>query len=152
VQEASVNRQSTVFIGFDGVIPKLAQGLLYLWQVSATAGASTNRLSNEDHHMKTITTTLTATLFSLAAAGVSAADVYQGLSGGHPDLSSQPAGIEDGFGVSPTPPGVGSQIDRYHGIADGNAELFNVRIQGPSDSGERPNIYGAAEGNPDLSF
>lgn len=102
--------------------------------------------------MKTITTTLTATLFSLAAAGVSAADVYQGLSAGHPDLSSQPAGIEDGFGVSATAPGVGSQIDRYHGIADGNADLFNVRLQGPSDSGERPNIYGGAQGNPDLSF
>lgn len=102
--------------------------------------------------MKIITTTLTATLFSLAAAGVSAADVYQGLSAGHPDLSSQPVGIENGFGVRATQPGVGSQIDRYHGIADGNADLFNVRIQGPSDSGERPNIYGAAAGNPDLSF
>ena len=52
--------------------------------------------------MKTITTTLTATLFSLTAAGVSAADVYQGLAEGNPDLSSQPAGIEDGFGVSAT--------------------------------------------------
>jgi hypothetical protein len=130
----------------------LAQGLLYLWQVPATAGTSTNFLSNEEYPMKTITTTLTATLFSLTAAGVSAADVYQGLSAGHPDLSSQPAGIEDGFGVRATAPGVGSQIDRYHGLAEGNADLFNVRLQRPSGSGERPNIYGAAEGNPDLSF
>lgn len=103
--------------------------------------------------MKTITTTLTATLFTLAAAGASAADVYQGLSAGHPDLSSQPAGIEDGFGVSATQPGVGSRFDRYHGIAEGNNDLFNVRLDVPSKrNSERPSIYGAAQGNPDLSF
>jgi hypothetical protein len=37
--------------------------------------------------MKTLTTTLTASVLSLAAAGATAADVYQGLSNAHPDLS-----------------------------------------------------------------
>lgn len=102
--------------------------------------------------MKTLTTTLAATFFSVAASGVSAADVYQGLGAGHPDLSSQPLGFEEGFGVSAVQPGVGSQIDRYQGIADGNSDLFNVRIDGPPDSSKVPNIYGGAKGNPDLSF
>ncbi|MBK1706084.1 hypothetical protein [Halochromatium glycolicum] len=103
--------------------------------------------------MKTLTTTLTATVLSLATAGATAGDVYQGLSSGHPDLSSQPADHEDGFGIRALQPGVGSQIDRYHGIADGNTDLFNVRFDGPPQHhGERPVIYGAAQGNPDLSF
>ena len=103
--------------------------------------------------MKTITTSLAATLFSVAATGALAAgDFYQGLGAGHPDLYSHPAAVEHGFGVSAVQPGVGSQIDRYQGIAGGNADLFNVRLQGPSDSGQAPVIYGGAEGNPDLSF
>ncbi|WP_462322847.1 hypothetical protein [Halochromatium sp.] len=102
--------------------------------------------------MKTLTT-LTATLLTLAAAGANAADAYQGLSADHPDLNSQPARIEDGFGVRAIQPGIGSQIDRYQGIAEGNADLFNVRFDGPAQAnGERPAIYGGAQGNPDLSF
>ncbi len=101
--------------------------------------------------MNTITNTLTATLLTLAAAGASAADVYQGLGAGHPDLNSQPQGRS--FATSAMQPGVGSQIDRYQGIAEGNADLFNVRLDGPAErSGERPVIYSGAQGNPDLSF
>jgi len=102
--------------------------------------------------MKTNTTTIATTQFALAAASASATDVYHGLSAGHPDLSSHPVGIEDGFGVSAFQPGAGSEIERCHGIAEGNPDLFNANIQGPSDSGEAPIIYGAAEGNPDLLF
>lgn len=100
--------------------------------------------------MKTLNTALAATLFSVIATGVNAADVYQGLGVGHPDLNSQPQGRN--FGTSAMQPGVGSQIDRYQGVADGNSDLFNVRLQGTSDSGEAPVIYSGAEGNPDLSF
>ena len=104
--------------------------------------------------MKTITTSLAATLFSVAATGALAAgDFYQGLGAGHPDLYSHPAAVEHGFGVSAVQPGVGSQIDRYQGIAGGNTDLFNVRLDGPvKHNGERPAIYSGAEGNPDLSF
>jgi len=101
--------------------------------------------------VNTITTTLTASLFTLAAAGASAADVYQGLGAGHPDLNSQPQGRS--FATSAMQPGVGSQIDRYQGIAEGNVDLFNVRLDGPAErSGKRPVIYSGAQGNPDLSF
>ena len=103
--------------------------------------------------MKAITTTIAATLFAVAASGVSAAeDVYQGLGAGHPDLSSHPVGIKDGFGVSALQPGVGSEIDRYQGIAQGNGDLFNVRLEGATQRSQSPTIYGAAQGNPDLSF
>jgi len=33
-----------------------------------------------------------------------------------------------------------------------NSDLFNVSIEGPPDSGDAPQIYGAAEGGPDLAF
>jgi len=103
--------------------------------------------------MKTITTTLAATLFAVAATGVSAAeDVYQGLGVGHPDLSSHPTGVEDGFGVSAMQPGVGSQVERYQGIAKGNSDLFDLRLEAPARQSQSPTIYGAAQGNPDLSF
>ncbi len=97
--------------------------------------------------MKAITTTIAATLFAVAASGVSAADdVYQGLGAGHP------VGIKDGFGVSALQPGVGSEIDRYQGIAQGNGDLFNVRLEGPTQRSQSPTIYGAAQRNPGLSF
>ncbi|MEA3277132.1 MAG: hypothetical protein U9Q81_17970, partial [Pseudomonadota bacterium] len=68
--------------------------------------------------MKTIITAIAATLFT---AGVSASDVYYGLEKGNPDLSTQPASGEGFVGVQP---GVGDSIDRYHGWADGNPDLF----------------------------
>jgi hypothetical protein len=95
--------------------------------------------------MKTIITAVAATLFT---ATVSAADVYQGIGVGNSDLVSQPGSME----TVAVQPGIGSDIDRYHGLADGNGDLFNVSIQGPSDSGDAPRIYGGAEGNPDLAF
>jgi len=97
--------------------------------------------------MKTIIiTTVAATLFT-AAATASAADVYQGFAG-NPDLVRQYNAVAS-VAVQPA---VGSDIDRYHGLADGNADLFNVMIDGPTNSGNAPQIYSGAQGNPDLAF
>ena len=96
--------------------------------------------------MKTIITAIAATLFT---AGVSAADVYQGIDKGNPDLSSQRVSAEDFAGVQPS---VGDSIDRYHGLADGNSDLFKADRSGPTNSGEAPDIYMGLGGNPDLRF
>jgi hypothetical protein len=98
--------------------------------------------------MKTIITAIAAaTLFTAAATTVSAADVYQGFAG-NPDLVRQYNAVE----TVAVQPGIGSDVDRYHGIADGNGDLFNVMIDGPTNSGDAPRIYSGAQGNPDLAF
>jgi hypothetical protein len=56
---------------------------------------------------------------------------------------------EDFVGVQPS---VGDSIDRYHGWADGNPDLFKADRSAPTDSGERPDIYMGLGGNPDLRF
>jgi hypothetical protein len=56
---------------------------------------------------------------------------------------------EDFAGVQP---GVGDSIDRYHGLADGNPDLFKAPVAGSMDSGEDPDIYPALSGNRDLSY
>ena len=87
-------------------------------------------------------TAVAATLFT-AAANVSAANVYQGFAG-NPDLVRQYNAVE----TTAVQPGIGSDIDRYHGIAD----LFNLMLDGQRSSHETPQIYAGAEGNPDLTF
>ena len=96
--------------------------------------------------MKTIITAIAASLFTVS---VSAADVYQGLDQGNPDLSTQRVSTTDFAGVQP---GVGDSIDRYHGLDDGNADLFKADNSGRSDSGDAPDIYIGIAGNPDLHF
>jgi hypothetical protein len=96
--------------------------------------------------MKTIIITAAASLF---AANVSAADLYQGLAVGNSDLHTQHVSAEDFVGVQPS---VGDSIDRYHGWADGNPDLFKAERSGPTESGERPDIYMGLGGNPDLRF
>lgn len=98
--------------------------------------------------MKTLITTTAAALLTAAAFSAGATDVYQGLGEGNPDLVSQPEPI-DTIAVQP---GVGSALDRYHGWAEGNDDLFDVRIQGSAPSGAAPEIYSGASGNPDLSY
>ncbi|MGB5830501.1 MAG: hypothetical protein WBG92_00720 [Thiohalocapsa sp.] len=97
--------------------------------------------------MKTLITAIAATLFTAAATTVSAAEVYQGFAG-NPDLIHQYNAVE----TVAVQPGIGSDVDRYHGIADGNSDLFNVMIEGPTNGGDPPRIYSGAQGNPDLSF
>ena len=96
--------------------------------------------------MKTIITAIAASLFTVS---VSAADVYQGLDQGNPDLSSQRVSAADFVGVQP---GVGDSINRYHGLDDGNADLFKADNSGLTDSGDAPDIYTGIAGNPDLQF
>jgi hypothetical protein len=96
--------------------------------------------------MKTIITAITAILFT---TGVNAADVYQGIDQGNPDLSAQRT-ISEGFvGVQPS---IGDSANRYHGWAEGNPDLFAADSSGPTDSGNDPNIYHDFAGNPDLQF
>ncbi|MGB5831729.1 MAG: hypothetical protein WBG92_07035, partial [Thiohalocapsa sp.] len=85
--------------------------------------------------MKILITAVAATLFTAAATTVSAADVYQGFAG-NPDLVRQYNAVE----TVAVQPGIGSDIDSYHGIADGNSDLFNVVIDGPANSGDAPQI------------
>ena len=97
--------------------------------------------------MKTIITTIAASLF---AANVSAAEIYQGLADGNSDLSAQRVSAEDFVGVQPS---VGDSVDRYHGWADGNPDLFKSDQSSPTESsGDRPDIYMNLRGNPDLLF
>ena len=96
--------------------------------------------------MKTIITAIAATLFT---ASVSAADFYNGLDEGNPDLSTPRYSAADFVGVQP---GVGDSINRYHGLDDGNADLFKADTSSRTDSGDAPDIYMGIAGNPDLHF
>ena len=97
--------------------------------------------------MKTIITAIAASLFTIS---VNAADVYNGLGAGNSDLSTQHASATDFVGVQP---GVGDSINRYHGLDDGNADLFKAdRSSGLTDSGDAPDIYLGIGSNPDLQF
>jgi hypothetical protein len=95
--------------------------------------------------MKSITT-LAAALF---ATQVSAIEIYYDLGEGHPDLSAERITAEDFAGVQPS---VGDSVDRYHGWAEGNPDLFQVDRSGPTDSGNDPDIYMNLHENPDLHF
>lgn len=89
---------------------------------------------------------IVATMF---AAGAGAADVYKGLDRGNSDLSNPRLSTEDFVGVQPS---IGDGVDRYHGWADGNPDLFEADRSGTTNSGADPNIYTGISGNPDLQF
>ena len=93
-----------------------------------------------------LATAVSATLFT-AAATVSAANVYQGFAD-NPDLVRQYNTVD----TTAMQSGIGSDVNRYQGVADGNADLSNVMLDGQSNSHEAPQIYAGAEGNPDLAF
>jgi hypothetical protein len=88
--------------------------------------------------MKTIITAVAATLFT---AGISAADFYSGLDEGNMDLTGKSFGSE----VTGAPPGVGDSFDRYHGLSEGNPDLFHpvgpVPTVRHSASGDDQPIY-----------
>ncbi len=96
--------------------------------------------------MKTIITAAAATLFAVTA---SAADFYQGLDQGNSDLSAQLPSAGDFAGVQPS---IGDSVDRYHGWADGNPDLFKADVSSHTKSGNDPDIYKSLSGNPDLQF
>ena len=95
--------------------------------------------------MKSIITAA-AVLFT---ANVSAVDFYDGLGKGNPDLFMQHVSAGDFVGAQPS---IGDSISRYHGLDDGNADLFKGDGSQPVESTGRPDIYTGVSGNPDLQF
>ena len=73
------------------------------------------------------------------AAGAMADSFYQGFATGNPDLN------RDRVAESPVvaaQPGVGDSLDRYHGLDDGNGDLFRTPMDTGSQSVTRnPDIY-----------
>ena len=96
--------------------------------------------------MKTIIATVAATLF---ATSVSASGIYSGFGHGNPDLITGYASTSSG--MTAAQPGIGSDVDRYHGWADGNADLFSdKRTAAPVSRSGPADVYRGFEGNPDL--
>jgi len=89
--------------------------------------------------------TTAALLFTVSAH---AADSYQQFIQDNPDSDNSRAVYT---GVQAQPPGVGADINRYQGVGTGNPDLFEIDL-GRSPKSQTPEIYGSAEGNPDLSF
>ena len=96
--------------------------------------------------MKTIITTAAAALF---AANVGAVEIYDLLGEGNPDLSTQRLSAEDFAGVQPS---IGDDVSVYHGLAQGNGDLFKGDGVQTRPSTGRPDIYTSVRANPDLSF
>ena len=96
--------------------------------------------------MKTVITTAAAALF---AANVGAVEIYDVLGEGNPDLSTQRVSAEDFAGVQPS---VGDDFSVYHGLAEGNADLFKGDGVQTRPSTGQPDIYHGVNGNPDLSI
>lgn len=88
----------------------------------------------------------------MVSAGAYASDSYRQFTAGNPDSSNDRSGYQ---GVAAVQPSVGADIDRYHGIGDGNPDLFSVDLGGgrpAAGSGELPEIYGPFGRSPDLSY
>ena len=96
--------------------------------------------------MKTI---IAATAAALFAANVGAVEFYQGWGQGNPDLSNDRVSAADFVGVQPS---IGDSVDRYHGLADGNSDLFKAEPSERTEGTNDPNIYQGLGGNPDLHF
>jgi hypothetical protein len=100
-----------------------------------------------------MTKMLAITAAALFTVSAEAADSYSEFTAGNPDSGHERITYE---GVTATQPGVGSTIDRYQGLGQGNPDLFTLDIEATADArhadSERPDIYGSFSGNPDLSF
>ena len=84
------------------------------------------------------------------AAGAAADSVYYGLANGNPDLIA-PQGTMNS--VVAAQPGVGDNFDRYHGLDEGNGDLFGTpRTSGDQPFSSNPNISGGFRGSPSLSY
>jgi hypothetical protein len=90
---------------------------------------------------------LTASL--LIAAPVAAEHVYGGLAKGNPDIEQHPE--------QPAPVGTPSKEESvsrtvYDGLAKGNPDLVGERAPSEGPTSRNPDIYQAAQPNPDLSY
>lgn len=101
---------------------------------------------------KTTGQTLAIAAAALLTAGAQAADSYTQFTAGNPDSARQRITYEGRTAVAPS---IGSSLDRYQGIAQGNSDLFSVDRSAAFNReharSERPDIYGPFGGNPDLS-
>lgn len=93
-----------------------------------------------------MTKTIITTAAILLAASAYAADSRQQLVSGNPDSDNSRHVSQ---GVTAMAPGVGADLDRYHGLAEENPDLFGIDL-GMSPTHERPNVYGSFGANPDL--
>jgi len=93
-------------------------------------------------------TIIAAAAALLVTASVQAADSRQHFISGNPD-SDNSRGYYKGMPAVPST--VGPDLDRYHGIARGNPDLFPTGL-GSSPPHMRPDIYGPFGLSPDLSY
>ena len=93
-----------------------------------------------------MTKTIITTAAILLAASAYAADSRQQLISGNPDSDNSRNVSQE---VTAMAPGVGTDLDRYHGFADDNPDLFGIDL-GMSPPHERPNVYGTFGASPDL--
>ncbi len=100
-----------------------------------------------------MTKTIAIAAAALFTAGAQAADSYRQFTAGNPDSGHE---VVTYAGATAVQPGVGSDFDRYQGIARGNPDLFEVGLDADTNPerarSERPDIYGPFGGNPDLSY
>ena len=92
---------------------------------------------------------LAVILSSAFVAGVSATDWYDDFTDGNSDVSSERLSAADFTGVQPS---IGDSVSRYHGLDQGNPDLFEAERGSSTDSGKDPSIYGSVSGNPDLQL
>ncbi len=93
-----------------------------------------------------MTKTLITAAALLLSASVQAADSRQHFVSGNPD-SDNSRSFYDAMAAVPS----AGDVERYHGIARGNSDLFGVEL-GRSQPHMRPDIYGAFGASPELAF
>lgn len=87
--------------------------------------------------MKTL---IAAVAMAAFAAGAAADSIYYGFANGNPDLNR---GRLVESSVVAAQPGVGDSLNRYHGLDEGNSDLFRTPTDTVSQSFTmNPNIYG----------
>lgn len=90
---------------------------------------------------------LAAVVTTAFAAGAMADDIYNGLAKGNPDLNR---GRLANPPVVAVQPGVGDSLNRYHGLDEGNSDLFRTpKNEGAWSFSENPDIFGGFR-DPDL--
>ena len=86
--------------------------------------------------MKTL---IVAVAMAAFAGGATAESFYYGLASGNPDLNR---GRLAESPVVAAQPGVGDSLNRYHGLDEGNGDLFRTPMDTGSQSFTRnPDIY-----------
>lgn len=82
---------------------------------------------------------LAAVVTAAFAASAMADDIYNGLAKGNPDLNR---GRLANPPVVAVQPGVGDSLNIYHGLDDGNADLFRTpKDEGARSFSENPDIF-----------